>query len=79
MEEKQATVLRLDYCQYLLSSQINYTLFVGHQWVAGGNMADKTDDFRGNLLVGHFAPGGFQVDFAESPILLWPTLFWIDW
>jgi len=35
------TVTRLDYCQYLLSSQINYTLT---------NFADHTDQFKHDTI-----------------------------
>jgi len=41
MKEKMTTVTRLDYCQYLLSSQINYTLT---------NFADHTDQFKHDTI-----------------------------
>jgi hypothetical protein len=41
MKGKEQTVTHLDYCQYLLSSQINYTLT---------NFADHTDKFSHDTI-----------------------------
>ncbi len=50
--------------QHLLQRPI-HALLVRHQRVAGRQVADKADDMRGDVLVGHLAPGGRDAALAE--------------
>lgn len=59
MKEKATTVTRLDYCQYLLSSQINYTLT---------NFADHTDQFKHDTINRYLA--GEKI----TPHLVWENV-----
>jgi len=59
MKEKGSTVTRLDYCQYLLSSQINYTLT---------NFAEHTDQFSHDTINRYLA--GEKI----TPHLVWENV-----
>ncbi len=59
MKEKEQAVTRLDYCQYLLSSQINYTLT---------NFADHTDKFSHDTINRYLA--GEKI----TPHLVWENV-----
>ena len=59
MKENQATVTRLDYCQYLLSSQINYTLTI---------FADHTEKFS------HDAINRYLSGEKITPHLVWENV-----
>ncbi len=59
MKQKGATVTRLDYCQYLLSSQINYTLT---------NFADHTEKFSHDTINRYL--GGEKI----TPHLVWENV-----
>ena len=59
MEKIKQTVTRLDYCQYLLSSQINYTLT---------NFADHTDKFSHDTINRYLA--GEKI----TPHLVWENV-----
>ena len=59
MQPSNAPVSRLDYCQYLLSSQINYTLT---------NFADHTEQFS------HDALNRYLADDRVPPRLVWENV-----
>lgn len=59
MKQKRPTVTRLDYCQYLLSSQINYTLT---------NFADHTEKFS------HDTINRYLVGEKITPHLVWENV-----
>jgi hypothetical protein len=59
MNQKEATVTRLDYCQYLLVSQINYTLT---------NFADHTEKFS------HDAINRYLAGEKITPHLVWENV-----
>ena len=59
MRPNEGTVTRLDYCQYLLSSQINYTLT---------NFADHTDKFS------HDAINRYLGEERITPHLVWENV-----
>lgn len=59
MKAKESTVTRLDYCQYLLSSQINYTLT---------NFADHTEKFSHDTINRYLA--GEKI----TPHLVWENV-----
>ncbi len=54
--------------EHLLQCVVD-ALLVGHQGVADGGLADVADDAGGDVLVGHLAPGGGQVGFAEAGLV----------
>ena len=59
MRPNKGTVTRLDYCQYLLSSQINYTLT---------NFADHTEKFS------HDAINRYLEEERITPHLVWENV-----
>ena len=59
MKDQHSSVTRLDYCQYLLSSQINYTLT---------NFADHTEAFS------HDAINRYLAGDRISPRVVWDTV-----
>jgi len=59
MEKLKQTVTRLDYCQYLLSSQINYTLT---------NFANHTEKFSHDTIKRYLA--GEKI----TPHLVWENV-----
>ena len=59
MDRNEQTITRLEYCQYLLSSQINYTLT---------NFADHTEKFS------HDAINRYLADEKITPHLVWENV-----
>ena len=71
MHAKQERVTRLDYCQYLLVSQINYTLT---------NYADHTDKFSHDMVTRYLAADAIRPrlvwENVRTTLSLARTVFW---